>query len=693
MYGHVGCCKILHLVKATNGSWLNFWIYMEVKERGDRRAMARLISALFLVCFAAGSTIVAEQPSFYQLLPDSVQAVAWIRNAEELSNRWDQTLLSELTTDPALRQFFDGQQESIQKKLIDAGWRLGVKPQDLAPYLKGQVAIAWMEKSEARKPFAMAFLADIEDDPATIQQMLKEIDDAIAKNKATKKQLSHLDQQITHYVLPKRPGQLLDENSFLATSAGKLIISDDVQLLKDLIDKLAGKSVAGKALAEDVDFIASRQLLEIRNTANIEFFIRPLGLAKVIRDIGGKRSRNGADLLVVLKNQGFGSVKAVSGEVWLAEGDTDISHRGYVLADQPLPKAAAVLDFPNQALTDIPKFVNGAATSYLATKWNSQEAFWKLESLVDEVTGTPGTFKEVIHGFKADLNGPQVDIRSELLPLFTNDIVAFADNQEGEVQPNSRRNLIALRVNDAVKASKLVERVMKNEAKAQLKKYGSIEIWEFSNELEEANSDFSDFGAVPEDEAEKETWLNQWAICVKDDWIMFSSHAAMLHAAIDQVAKNDGRLEEEADFVNTKRAVLESFGEDPCAWKIARNQLAFRVQYELFRQGKLQESESMLATILGKILEDDSELQNKKSPIINGQNLPPYEQVAKFLRPSGFKIIATDRGWSFGGLLVGKSKGSNREPIRIVSPQEPVISGSYKIGTAQLEVKAAESKR
>jgi hypothetical protein len=458
-----------------------------------------------------------------------------------------------------------------------------------------------------------------------------------------------------------------------------------------LISKLLGKTVDGKSLAEDADFIASRQQAKVGDAAHIEFFIRPLGIAKVIRDISGKRSRNGADLLVVLKNQGFNAVKSVCGEVWIGEADTDISYSGCVLADMPLPRAAAILDFPNQAMKEVPNFVSASATSYLATKWNSQEAFWKVESLVDEIVGTTDTFKEVIKGFKMDINGPQVDIREELLPLFTNDIVAVTDNQEGEIQLNSRRNLIALRVKDGAKAMKLVERVMKNEAKAQLKQHDGIDIWESSNEAIEGSEDFSDF--VPDEtESSDEAWLNQWAICVKDDWIMFSSHADMLKEAIDQVANKAPGLEKEVDFVRAREAILQMFEENPCAWKIARNQLAFRVQYELFRQGKLQESESMLASILGKIIDNNTELKDKPVPAINGKALPPFEHVAKFLRPSGFKVVATKQGWSFGGLLVGNAKDVDGQ-IRVVTPSEPVISGTYEVGTAQLESVTSENAR
>ena len=649
---------------------------MEVMERGDPRAMVRLFSAV-LLALIAGLPALAQQPSYYELLPDSVQAVVWVRNAEDLSNRWSRTLLNDLAQDQEMNKFFTEQQDSIQKKLMDAGWRLGIKPNDLAQYLKSQIAVAWLEKPEPRKPYALTLIADIDNDQATTQKMLSEIDGELSKNKIGKKQLSHQNQQITQYILPKRPGQLLEETSYLAAFSGKLIVTDDLPLMHDLISKISGEKVASKPLVEDADFIASRKELKVSDTANIEYFVRPLGIAKVIRDIGGKRSRSGADLLVVLKNQGFSAVKCVSGEIWFAEGAADISHRGFVLADFPLPKAAAVLDFPNEAMTEVPKFVNAAATSYLATKWNSQEAFWKIESLVDELAGTSGTFKEVVGGFKKDINGPQVDIRAEILPLLTNDIIAVTDNQKGEVQLNSRRNLIALKVKDGTKAAKLVDRVMKKESHANLTKFMDIDVWEVSNEAMEANDEFNEF--ISDEEAkedDEEAWLNQWSICVNEDWVLFSSHADMLHEAIEQAKAAAGRLGDEVDFTQVKQAILQLSEENPCAWKITRNQLAYRVQYELFRQGKLQQSESMLATILDKIVDKNTELKDKQAPTINGHNLPEYEKVAKYLRPSGFKVIATPKGWAFGGLMVGK---------------EPAVSGSFKVDTARFGVTATES--
>jgi hypothetical protein len=622
-----------------------------------------------LVLLVSRQLVEADSPSIYQLLPNSVQAVVKVSDSNDLLNRWHRTSLYKLSQDPSVRPFFNEQQELIQKRLMEVGWRLGVKPQDLMQYFTGQLALAWLERPDDRKPFALMFIADIDDEPVTSPKLLADIEKAMENYQPGKKQLTYLDQNIVQYTLPRRPAQLLDESTFIAIVSGRLLVSDEQVLVEELIAKTLGQEVPGEPLTEDPDFTASRQHLEISDDAQIEYFFRPLGIARVIRAISGKQSKSNADILAVLKNQGFTAIKCVAGEVHLAQGDQDIAHRGFVLADLPLPGSAAVLDFPNQSVQEIPSFVNQRAASFLAMHWNAQTAFWKVRGLVDELVGNEGVFDEVIHGIKNDVNGPQIDIKDEVLPLLTNDIFAITDSQEGEVDVNSRRNLIAVKVNDYRKASMVLDRVMKAEANAELLEYSGVAIWKVTNEKNGIDAEeFAEFGDFEDPDQEgEEPWLNQWAICVLQDgdsegYFMFASHTEMLEDAISQAqAGAEGNLENEPDYQRIQSSIMQLMGEQaPCAWKIARNRLAYRVQYELFRQGKLQESESMLATVLERLLGAESESatdpSSSDSNPIDGQSLPPFETIAPFLHPSGFKVQSTPNGWMFGGLLLGEEQ-------------------------------------
>ncbi|MEZ6133283.1 MAG: hypothetical protein R3C53_00090 [Pirellulaceae bacterium] len=120
-----------------------------------------LSCAALLILVAPSS---AQHPA-YELLPDTAQAVVWIPDGEQLVERWDRTELSKLAADPAVRPFFDEQRQAIEDRFIDAGWRLNVTPEDLNEYSAGQIALAWMEKTDTpRKPFSLAMIADVEDD-------------------------------------------------------------------------------------------------------------------------------------------------------------------------------------------------------------------------------------------------------------------------------------------------------------------------------------------------------------------------------------------------------------------------------------------------------------------------------------------------------------------------------------------------
>jgi hypothetical protein len=153
------------------------------------------------------------------------------------------------------------------------------------------------------------------------------------------------------------------------------------------------------------------------------------------------------------------------------------------------------------------------------------------------LVGNQGVFDEVINGIKNDANGPKVDIRNEFLPLLTNDIIALTDTRDGEIDVDSRRNLIALKVNQPAKAASILDRVMKAEANAEMLEFDGVTIWKVTNEAEDVQEDFSEFGFDDEQEEEEEPWLNQWAISVlqgdtgqgaSEGYFMFASHTEMI---------------------------------------------------------------------------------------------------------------------------------------------------------------------
>src|SRR5690606_5913824 len=110
--------------------------------------------------------------------------------------------------------------QAIETRFRDAGWRLNVTPEDIADFATGQVALAWMQLPDApRKPFALAMLVDVEDDPAANRRLLQQLDEELSQRKPGKATLQHSEVTNATYITPACAVQLMAETSFTALAA------------------------------------------------------------------------------------------------------------------------------------------------------------------------------------------------------------------------------------------------------------------------------------------------------------------------------------------------------------------------------------------------------------------------------------------------------------------------------------------
>jgi hypothetical protein len=323
----------------------------------------------------------------------------------------------------------------------------------------------------------------------------------------------------------------------------------------------------------------------------------------------------------------------------------------------------------------------------LAGYWNSQVAFWKVEGLVDELAGQPGVFMEVIKGIKDDPTGPRIDIKQDVLPYLTNDIYSISDTVD-PITTDSHRNLIALRLSAPDKIKAVLKQAMKNEPGAELMD-GPDEIWRKSADdgsLEtDINADFGDFGAAgnaPANAPGPAPWVKSWAIAVHGDYFMFASHVDMIKDAIAQAKSGQkSPLNNEPSCERMRAALIKAFGDEPnCFRQIVRSDLSYRMQYELFRSGQLDQSESMLASLLDRLLQNGTEIKSKDIKKINGARLPKFETISHYLQPSGMVVQTKEKGWAFGSLLLAipnpRPKLENLEKTELNETPESRVSNT-----------------
>ncbi len=619
-----------------------------------------VVPVFLLVCM--GTLHAANPKPAYEILPAATQAVVLVRDSDVLVNGWNRTQLSKLADLADIRDFWKNQQEQIENKLTSAGWRLHIQPRDLGDVVSGQLALAWIERREdVQKPFSLVLIVDVINKQKETEDFLKKLDNQLKERGAKRNQLQHAGVNIAQHTLPRQNGELLPQNTFYAVVNEQLLASDDLGTLQGLIDAASG-SGAGSKLNNDEVFQSARKQAGITSEAAIEYFARPLGFARVLRAISGKRNSK-ADILAVLQSQGFDTLKGVCGEVRFGEKDYDMVHRGYLLAEGSLkqrPQSVQVLDFPNEAGNEVPSFVSNRVSSLMSSCWNVREAFWKTETLVDKIADQPKVFENIIEGIRVDPTGPRIDIRNEVMPLMTNEIYSISDARL-PIDTDSRRNLIAVRIKSPEKFAKILDRAMETEVDAELVDVKGQKIWQVAHKEDDLELDLDQsFGALPNAapaNKPNDPLLNNWAVTVYGDYLMFSSHKEMISEAIEQAKQgSQSPLMGEPDYQSISSALRKEFGEKPgCAWRINRSALAYRPQYELFRAGKLQDSESMIAKFLEHLVQNKSELQEQpKKATVDGSSLPAFEKISQYLLPSGTFVQTTDNGWRFGSLLLSK---------------------------------------
>jgi hypothetical protein len=78
-----------------------------------------------------------------------------------------------------------------------------------------------------------------------------------------------------------------------------------------------------------------------------------------------------------------------------------------------------------------------------------------------------------------------------------------------------------------------------------------------------------------------------------------------------------------------------------------------RATYELIRQGKMPESETMLGRVLNTVFGAGKKGVPRKQEV-DPRKMPDYEFVRRYLGPAGMQVVSEPDGWFFKGVLLPK---------------------------------------
>ncbi len=619
---------------------------------------SRLVAVLVAATLTAIPGWAQEKPlPASKLFPADTQALFSLPNSEGFLAEWNKTQLGKLAEDEKLKDFWTTQKKEIQDRFSEAGWQLNLEIEDLKEISGGQTSLGWITRTkDTTKPYSIALVVDVVNRTTPSENLLKRVDTELKARKASVKSNDIAGAKVVQYTLPKVAGDVRPTESFYTISKNQMIATDDLVTMTELLAAQDGNKTDSLANSEFYKRVQSK----IQNEGDdpeIEYFVRPIGFAKLLRSISGKPTKNQADILLILDREGFGDLQCVAGNIQISAELFDFFHHGFIVAKKPLPTAVQILDFPNVTNLIAPDWINKESASVLSFSWNIKEAFPKFRGIVDAIVGAD-TFDEMIKGLRDDPQGPQIDILKDVLPFLSTEFHIVTEIAK-PISPDSKRSMVILKLNDqGSKLPKILDRYGKGEPDSKPIDFEGSRIWSFENK-EDVDIEL-DFGGKDtkkkSDDNDDEPLLDKWAITIFESHFIFASDVEMIKDVIQRAKEGTQAkaFEKEVDVTRVSTMLENVAGSDGKSMsQITRTDRSFEMQYELFRQDILPESRSMLATILDKILKPKSPRQSQVQRV-KGDKLPPFQSIQDYFTPSGGVVRSEEDGWSIQSFLLSK---------------------------------------
>ncbi|MDZ7615366.1 MAG: hypothetical protein U1E05_00085 [Patescibacteria group bacterium] len=276
-----------------------------------------------------------------------------------------------------------------------------------------------------------------------------------------------------------------------------------------------------------------------------------------------------------------------------------------------------------------------------------------------------GLWEDVLEGLRTDPKGPQLDLRKDLIDHLGPRVSVLSDFQL-PITPSSERLLFAIETGNPEQVAKAIAKSMKNDPTARRVEINGYEVWEIVEE-EEIGVGVPEIqlGSLPplgnplkaedddmDEEEEEQRLLPHAAVTVAHGQLLVASHLDFLEKILKP---GDGfrPLSADVDY-RVVQAELNKLGIDArCVQVFSRTDEEYRPTYELVRQGKMPESETLLARILNAGLGTGKRHELRKQKI-DGSKLPDYEVVRRHLGPAGTLFSSLPDGWFIKGAMLTK---------------------------------------
>ncbi|MCS7237811.1 MAG: DUF3352 domain-containing protein [Thermoguttaceae bacterium] len=618
--------------------------------------MRRVVVTASLVLLLASPATAQVEKSAEQLFPRETVAFLAIPNVNDLETRWNRTELGKLFADPALKPFREEIQRQWESRRGGLTSRFGLSPGELRSILSGELAVGTM--AWGAEQVGTVLVCDVGTRLKEAQALLAKVADGFRKDGAKESTMTLAGQKVTVFTFPAEAKKPPRRPAMWIIVGKRLLVGDDNRSLEAVLTAI-GQSQPG--LAEDPAFQAvfSRCLADAGSAPQIRWFIRPLEYLEAIRAYTPPDRRRRDSIVARLRAAGFGSLRAMGGVWHVGEGDFQLMHRMMVYAPKPLEKSAKIFNLPNTRELLPAEWLPRDIAGITCVSCNIQEAFEHVGPVFDQFVGEgeEGVWEDVLDSLKNDPEGPQIDLRSELIAHLGQRALIITSYEE-PIGPQSERLLFAIEVRNPERVAQALQKTLENDKEIEKRQFGDLVIWEtVRKDTEPKRSVRLEMPTIPgrgsqpeSEETEHAPLLPNAAITVAKGYLLIASHYEFLVRLLRPVEPRN-TLVRSVDWMIVDEMIRSLGGSEECLRIFYRSDQMYRPTYELIRQGKMPESESILGRFLNTLLgpEEGGEIRKQK---IDGSKLPDFEVVRRHLGLVGIFGREEENGWFIKGFML-----------------------------------------
>jgi hypothetical protein len=270
-----------------------------------------------------------------------------------------------------------------------------------------------------------------------------------------------------------------------------------------------------------------------------------------------------------------------------------------------------------------------------------------------------------MEGMEMDAYGPQVNVRKDFV-AHLGQRVSIVTYYSTPITVKSERSLFAIEAANEDELAKTLAKIMEKEPDVVRREFGDIVIWErvppnvAINELQIDAPSLSPLQmdepvAPAEVEKDEEHVLPNSAVCVALGQLMMASDIDFLRELLGGFGQREMLISSE-DY-KQMATVMDRLAPGPrCGWSFARLDESTRPTYELIRQGKMPEAETLLGKMLNEMLTSETEKEEGvlRKQQIDGGTLPSFEMVRRYFGTAGRSLRSDKDGWLLSGAVLNK---------------------------------------